>query len=192
MVTWSMIDFEADDALAAAARSYAEDARVTQVRIASPDKDLCQCVVGDRVVLYDRKKQQVTDEPGVLARLGVPPASVPGFLALVGDAADGIPGIPRWGEKSAAKVLAHYGQVANIPDAAASWAVSLRGADALARELAAHREEVMLYELLATLRFDVPLAEDLDALLWRGPTPDLAAFCDELGIPDLTPRLTGN
>jgi 5'-3' exonuclease len=192
MVTWSMIDFEADDALATGARRYAEDARVTQVRIASPDKDLCQCVSADRVVLYDRKKQQATDEPGVLTRLGVPPASVPGFLALVGDTADGIPGIPRWGEKSAAKVLAHYGQVANIPDDASKWAVSLRGADALARELSARREEVKLYELLATLRFDVPLVEDLDALRWRGPTPDLAAFCDELGIPDLTPRLTGN
>jgi len=116
---------------------------------------------------------------------------VPGFLALVGDTADGIPGVPRWGEKSAAKVLSHYGQVENIPDQASAWAVSVRGADALSRELAARREEVRLYEQLATLRFDVPLAEDLDALRWRGPTPDLAALCEELGIPDLTPRLAG-
>ena len=191
MVTWSMVAFEADDAMATGARRYAEDARVSQVRIASPDKDMCQCVLGRRVVLYDRKKQVTTDEPGVLARLGIPPASVPGFLALVGDTADGIPGVPRWGEKSAAKALQHYGQVAEIPDDARQWAVSVRGADALARELAAHREEVKLYELLATLRFDVPLAEDLDALRWRGPSPDLAPFCEELGIPDLTPRLAG-
>jgi 5'-3' exonuclease len=191
MITWSMIEFEADDALATAARRFAADPRVSQVRIASPDKDFCQCIQGERVVLYDRKKQLVTDEPGVSTRLGVPPASVPGFLALVGDTADGIPGVPRWGEKSAAKVLQHYGQVASIPDDAAVWAVSLRGADALARELAAHRAEVQLYEQLATLRFDVPLVEDLDALRWRGPSPELASFCEELGIPDLTPRLSG-
>ncbi len=191
IITWSMIDFEADDALATGARRYAEDPRVRQVRIASPDKDLCQCVVGQRVVLYDRKKQAVTDEPGVFTRLGVPPASVPGFLAPVGDTADGIPGVPRWGEKSAAKVQQHYGQVAAIPDDAKQWAVSVRGADALARELAAHRAEVELYERLATLRFDVPLAEDLDALRWQGPSPDLAPLCEDLGIPDLTPRLSG-
>lgn len=191
MITWSMIEFEADDALATGARRYAEDVRVKQVRIASPDKDLCQCVTGQRVVLYDRKKQAATDEPGVMARLGVPPASVPGFLALVGDTADGIPGVPRWGEKSAAKVLQHYGQVADIPDDASKWAVSVRGADALARELAAHRSEVELYERLATLRFDVPLLEDLDALRWRGPSADLTPFCEELGILDLTPKLAG-
>lgn len=191
IVTWSMIEFEADDALATGARRYAEDPRVRQVRIASPDKDLCQCVTGERIVLYDRKKQAATNEPGVLTRLGVPPVSVPGFLALVGDTADGIPGVPRWGEKSAAKVLQHYGQVAAIPDDARQWAVSVRGADALARELAAHRTEVELYERLATLRFDVPLLEDLDALRWRGPSADLGPLCDELGIPDLTPRLAG-
>ncbi|MFT3928377.1 MAG: 5'-3' exonuclease H3TH domain-containing protein [Myxococcales bacterium] len=191
IVTWSMIDFEADDALATGARRYAADERVQQVRIASPDKDLCQCVSGQRVVLLDRRKQAITDEPGVSVRLGVPPASVPGFLALVGDTADGIPGVPRWGEKSAAKVLSHYGLVENIPDQASAWAVTVRGADALARELASHRAEVVLYEKLATLRFDVPLEEDLDALRWRGPTPDLAVFCEELGMPDLTPRLSG-
>ncbi len=189
IVAWSMIEFEADDALATAARRFAEDPRVAQVRIASPDKDLCQCVSGQRIVLYDRKKQQITDEPGVSVRLGVPPGSVPGFLALVGDTADGIPGIPRWGEKSAAKVLSHYGQVASIPDQASSWTVAVRGAEALARELAARREEVRLYEQLATLRFDVPLTEDLEALRWRGPTADLATLCGELGIEDLTPRL---
>ena len=191
IVTWSMLEFEADDALATGARRYAADERVRQVRIASPDKDLCQCVSGQRVVLLDRKKRTITDEAGVSARLGVPPVSVAGFLALVGDTADGIPGVPRWGEKSAAKLLAHYGTVAAIPDDESAWAVSVRGAGALARELAAHRAEVQLYEQLATLRFDVPLAEDLDALRWRGPTPDLAVLCAELGMADLTPRLSG-
>jgi 5'-3' exonuclease len=190
MVTWSMMEFEADDALATGARRYAQDPRVTQVRIASPDKDLCQCVVADRVVLYDRKKRQITDEAGVMTRLGVTPAQVAPWLALVGDTADGIPGVPRWGEKSAAKVLAIYGRIADIPERASEWKVSVRGADALALELARHRELVELYEVLATLRFDVPLAEDLEALRWRGPSPDLPLLCRELGIDDLTPRLT--
>jgi 5'-3' exonuclease len=190
IVTWSMIEFEADDALATGAHRYADDPRVEQVRIASPDKDFCQCVRGQRIVLYDRKKQLVTDEPGALERLGVPPASVPAFLALVGDTADGIPGIPRWGEKSAAKVLSAYGRIEQIPDQAKDWSVSVRGAEALARELSGAREAAALYEQLATLRFDVPLAEDLDALAWRGPTPDLPALCEELGVSDVVERVS--
>ena len=185
LVTWSMIEFETDDALATFAARAALDARVEQVRICSPDKDFCQCVRGERVVLYDRKKRLVTDEPGVSQRLGVTPAQVPAFLALVGDTADGIPGIPRWGEKSAARVLAHYGSLAAVPREA-PWDLSLRGAEALRAELAAAGEQVALYETLATLRLDVPLTETLDDLAWRGPrTDELRALCAELEMDEL-------
>lgn len=190
LVTWSMIEFEADDALAAFAARAALDPLVTQVRICSPDKDLCQCVEGERVVLYDRKKQLVTDEAGVLRRLGVAPKLVPAFLALVGDSADGIPGVPRWGEKSAARVLMHFGGLGAIPREGA-WDVSVRGAEALRLELARAGELVDLYEMLATLRLDVPLAESLADLAWRGPRRDeLRALCAELEAPQLLPGLT--
>ncbi len=192
MVTWSMIEFEADDALATFALRAAAAPEVTQVRIVSPDKDLCQCVRGDRVVLYDRKKKQILDEAGVHTRLGVRPMQVPAFLALVGDTADGIPGIPRWGERSSAVVLAHFDTIASIPDRAASWGVSVRGADALARELASHREAVRLYEQLATLRLDVPLNETIDDLAWRGPRMDeLEALCREIEAPEDVQRIRG-
>jgi 5'-3' exonuclease len=173
IVTWSMIDFETDDALATFAGRAADDPRVAQVRITSPDKDFCQCVRGSRVVLYDRKKQQITDEAGVHARMGVAPAQVPALLALVGDTADGIPGIPRWGEKSAQAVLARYGSLDAIPDDPARWDIAVRGKDALARELSARREDARLYETLATLRYDVPLAESLDDLRIREGDPQL-------------------
>jgi 5'-3' exonuclease len=183
MVTWSMIDFETDDALATFAVRAAEDPRVDQVRIVSPDKDFCQCVRGDRVVLYDRKKKLVTNEAGALERMGVPPAQVPALLALVGDTADGIPGIPRWGEKSAAAVLRHYGSLSAIPDDPARWDLAIRGKDALARELAAQRPEAALYERLATLRTDVPLSESLDDLQYRGPVDDaMKALLAELEL----------
>jgi 5'-3' exonuclease len=186
IVTWSMIEFETDDALATFAARAALDARVEQVRICSPDKDFCQCVRGERVVLYDRKKRLVTDEQGVAQRLGVTPAQVPAFLALVGDTADGIPGIARWGEKSAARVLAHYGSLAAVPRET-PWDLTLRGAEALRTELAAAGEQVALYETLATLRLDVPLAETLDDLAWRGPrTDELRALCAELEMDQLT------
>jgi 5'-3' exonuclease len=185
MVTWSMVDFEADDALAAFAARAAEDPRVAQVRIVSPDKDLCQCVRQSRVVTYDRKKRLVTDEDGVMARLGVSPPQVPALLALVGDTADGIPGIPRWGEKSAQAALRRYGSLAAIPDDPAQWDVPVRGKDALARELSARREEAALYEVLATLRTDVPLAESLDDLAYRGPVePALAELLAELELSE--------
>jgi 5'-3' exonuclease len=186
MVTWSMIDFETDDALATFAARAALEPEVQQVRICSPDKDFCQCVRGERVVLYDRKKRLITDEPGVFTRLGVTPAQVPSYLALVGDTADGIPGVPRWGEKSASRVLGHYGSLAAIPREA-SWDLTLRGADALRTELAAAGEQVILYETLARLRLDVPLAESLADLAWRGPRSDeLRALCTELDMPELT------
>jgi 5'-3' exonuclease len=189
LVAWSMIEFEADDALATGARLYAADPRVTQVRITTPDKDMCQCVQGDRVVLYDRKKKLVTDEAGVHARLGVGPAQVPAYLALVGDTADGIPGIARWGEKGAAAVLNRYLTIDAIPRDANGWDVNVRGKAALSAELEVAREHAALYETLATLRYDVPLSENVDALEWRGPQLDaLRALCTEIGAEDVLER----
>jgi 5'-3' exonuclease len=186
MVTWSMIDFETDDALATFAARAALAPEVGQVRICSPDKDFCQCVRGERVVLYDRKKRLVTDEAGAIARLGVEPTQVPAFLALVGDTADGIPGVPRWGEKSAARVLAHYRSLAAIPRDA-PWDLALRGAEALRLELARLGDQVTLYEQLATLRLDVPLSESIADLCYRGPDREaLRALCADLEIPELS------
>jgi len=169
VVTWPMIDFEADDALATMAARGAADAAVTQVVICSPDKDLTQCVEGQRVVCRDRMRNRLFDVAGVEERLGVAPASVPDYLALVGDSADGIPGVPRWGAKSAAAVLAHHAHLEQIPDDAARWGVKVRGASALAQSLAGAREEARLYRTLATLRRDAPLEETPEALRWRGP-----------------------
>jgi 5'-3' exonuclease len=190
LTTWSMIDFEADDAIATAAARFAADPRVTQVRIASPDKDFGQCVRGQRVVFYDRKNKIITDEDGVRARLGVSPAQVPAWLALVGDTADGIPGIDKWGEKSAANVLNHYLTIAAIPAQASAWQVNTRGKDALAKALNEGREEAELYEVLATLRTDVPLSETLDDLAWRGvQQEELRTLCQELNADDVLERL---
>ncbi|MBX3270952.1 MAG: flap endonuclease [Sandaracinaceae bacterium] len=190
VVVWPMIDFEADDAIATAAARFAGDARVERVVLASPDKDLCQCVIGERVVAWDRMRDVVLDEPGVLAKHGVPPAAIPDLLALVGDSADGIPGVPRWGAKSAAAVLRRYGALEAIPLDAGAWDVPVRGAAALARSLAEHREAAALYKVLATLRRDAPLEEDLDALAWRGADrAAIAALAEELGEP-IAPRIT--
>jgi 5'-3' exonuclease len=190
LVTWSMVEFEADDALATFAARAAADDRVEAVRIATPDKDLCQCVQGERVTLWDRKTGKLTGEAGVLARLGVVPARVPALLGLVGDTADGIPGVPRWGEKSAQAVLAHYASIAEIPTDAARWPVKLRGAAALAESLAGQREAALLYERLATLRTDVPLAEVVDGLRWRGPdAARLAALCTRLRADEVPARV---
>ena len=181
LVTWPMIEFEADDALATMAERGAADVGVTQVVICSPDKDLTQCVRAERVVCRDRMRNKVFDVVGVQARLGVLPASVPDYLALVGDDADGIPGVPRWGAKSAAAVLASYQHLEHIPDAAESWRVKVRGASALADSLKGARKEADLYRTLATLRRDVPLAETPESLRWHGPDePGLRALAAEL------------
>lgn len=193
IVTWSMLEFEADDALASFAARAAEDPRVEQVRICSPDKDLCQCVRGERVVLWDRKKRVATGDAGVRERLGVLPDRVPAWLALVGDSADGIPGIPRWGARGAACVLEKYASVAAIPLDAAQWGIEVRGARALAAELAAQREAALLYEQLATLRADVPLSESVDDLRHRGPRMgELEQLCAEIGAPDVVERFRGS
>ena len=159
--------------------------------ICSPDKDLSQCVVGRRVICRDRLRGNDRDEAGVVARFGVPPASIPDWLALVGDSADGIPGIPGWGEKSAARVLARYGRLEAIPDDGTRWEVEVRGRERLAASLRERREEAALYRRLATLRTDVPLAEGLADLEWRGARRrDLEALCREIGYGELLARVT--
>lgn len=192
VVVWPMVRYEADDALATGAHRYAEDA--DQVVVCSPDKDLAQCVRGDRVVLEDRMRGTILDEAGVSAKFGVSPRSIPDWLALVGDTADGIPGIPRWGAKSAATVLARYGHIDAIPDDAARWDVTVRGAASLAAELAARRGEAELYRTLATLRTDVPLPQSLPDLEWRGADRErLVDLCASIGFErfvDRVPRFT--
>ena len=190
VVVWSMVEFEADDALATAASRFRDDPAIEQVVICSPDKDLSQCVAGSRVICRDRLRRLDRDEAGVLARFGVKPASIPDWLALVGDTADGIPGIPGWGEKSAAAVLARYERIEAIPDDARSWRVDVRGRERLAAALAARREDAELYRRLATLRSDVPLAETLADLEWRGaPRRALERLTTAIGAADLLARV---
>jgi 5'-3' exonuclease len=182
LVTWSMIEFEADDALAAFAARAEGDPEVERVLITTPDKDLAQCVRGTRIVCYDRQRDLVLDEPAVMQKFGVAPASIPDFLALVGDAADGIPGVPRWGKKSAATVLRRFGAIERIPASPREWGVAVRGAEALASSLVEFREEARLYKELATLRVDVPLTETVRELEWRGANRrELAELCEEIG-----------
>ncbi|MCK6547035.1 flap endonuclease [Myxococcota bacterium] len=190
IVVWPMIELEADDALASGAARYAADPRVRQVFVCSPDKDMAQTVQGTRVVMLDRRKKVVIDEAAVIAKWGVPPASIPDWLALVGDTADGYPGLPRWGEKSASAVLARYGTIDAIPDDARAWTVSVRGADALAESLRAGRDAAKLYRVLATLRTDAALTETLDDLEWRGADhPALTALTEALGDGELVGRV---
>jgi 5'-3' exonuclease len=192
ITTWPMIEFEADDAIATAAHRFAKLPEVSRVVIASPDKDLTQCLVDEKTVCWDRVRDSWLDAGGVEQKFGVKPASIPDYLALVGDTADGIPGVPRWGAKSAATVLAAYAHLEHIPTDAREWRAKVRGAEALAQNLAAMREQALLYRTLATLRRDVPLVETLDELCWRGPREaELSALCEELGEPSILPRLRG-
>jgi 5'-3' exonuclease len=191
IVVWPMVEFEADDAIAAAAVRWRNDPGVEQVVLCTPDKDMAQCVRGSRVVCLDRLRRRVLDEAGVIGKFGVPPESIPDWLALVGDAADGYPGVPRWGSKSASAVLAVYGHLESIPDRDAEWHVSVRGAPALAASLREHREEAYLYRGLATLRADVPLAEELDDLRWQGARrPELTELCRDIEDTDFVERVT--
>jgi 5'-3' exonuclease len=190
MVTWPMTEFEADDALATAAAKFRDAPGVTQVVICSPDKDLCQCVRGNSVVTFDRRREIVLDEDGVHEKFGVSPQSIPDYLALVGDAADGIPGIARWGAKSASIVLSKFVHLENIPDDHEQWNVKVRGAATLSRNLAEQRGKAMLYRTLATLRADAPIDESLDDLRWKGPDrPALEALCEDLGERALLDRI---
>jgi 5'-3' exonuclease len=187
VTVWSMKEHEADDALATAAARFAP--QVGQVRVMSPDKDLGQCVSGTRVVQVERKSGRELDEAAVRALRGVGPSSIPDLLALTGDTADGIPGLKGFGEKSAAAVLARWEHLERIPASAADWDVKVRGAEKLAATLAAQREEALLYRRLATLVTDAPLAEDLEALAFRGvPREAFLAWCERLGVGSLRER----
>lgn len=187
IVTWPLTEFEADDGMATGAAVYGRDPRVERVYLCSPDKDLAQCVQGERVVMLDRMRRRLIDEAGVHEKFGVGPESIPDYLALVGDDADGIPGIPRWGAKSSAAVLSRYVHVDAIPLDAADWDVKVRGAATLAANLAERREDAFLYRRLATLRTDVPLDESLDDLEWRGVDAALPALLEELGDERFVP-----
>jgi 5'-3' exonuclease len=178
VTVWAMVEEEADDALAAAARIAAEDPEVRRVLICTPDKDLAQSVRGIRVVQWHRRGNKIVDEDGVVARFGVGPASIPDYLALVGDAADGYPGLPGWGAKSAAAVLAKFKHIEAIPDDPAEWRVNAANAGGLARTLSRDRELALRFRELATLRADLPLFESIDALRWNGPSPDFAPFAE--------------
>ena len=183
IVVWPMTEFEADDAIATAAARWAEDDRVSQVIICSPDKDLCQMVSGQDVVCLDRRKKIVTDENGVIEKFGVLPTSIPDYLALVGDAADGIPGVARWGAKGTSTVLSQFSHVEDIPADPAAWNPAPRGAKGLAENLSAAQDEVALYKALAMLRLDVPIAETLDDLEWVGANESAyKTLCQELGF----------
>jgi len=179
-----MVEFEADDALASAAAKALLDPRVEQVVICSPDKDLAQCVQGTRVVQTDRVRKITRDEAGIVAKFGVPPASIPDYLALVGDSADGFPGLPGWGPKSAAVVLSRFAHIDAIPEDPRTWGTAVRGAAALAETLNRNRERAQLFRQLATLRTDVPVFESVDELEWRGPTLALPAFRRRIAVDD--------
>jgi 5'-3' exonuclease len=173
---WAMIEYEADDALAAAAIRAAADPRVKQVRICTPDKDLAQCVSGTRIVQEDRLRRTIRDEAGVVAKFGVPPLSIPDYLALVGDSSDGYPGISGWGAKSAAAVLAKFQHINQIPADWRNWGVNVARPGALSAALEKDRPLAMLFRDLATLRSDIHVFDDVNELEWKGPTPAFDAF----------------
>jgi len=179
VTVWPMVEFEADDALASGAHALESDARVGRVIICTPDKYLAQCVRGTRIVQLDRRTRTMRDEAGVVARFGVAPASIPDYLALVGDASDGYPGLPGWGPKSAAAVLSRFRHLEAIPEDSREWHVNARNAASLARVLASDRERALLFRTLATLRTDIPLVSNADELEWTGPTPAFRALAEE-------------
>ena len=188
VTVWAMVDDEADDALASAAAVAADDPAVDQVVICTPDKDLGQCVVGQRVVQLDRRKSVVYDEAGVTAKFGVAPASIPDYLALVGDSADGFPGLPGWGARSAAAVLGRWGTIEAIPADARAWGVDVRRSPLLAATLRQQRELALLFKRLATLRIDRSLLGSVDELRWSGPSSSFAGVCARLDAPQLAAR----
>lgn len=184
VLVWPMVEFEADDALAAAAAKAALNKNVDRVVICTPDKDLSQCVVGSRVVQLDRRRETTRDEAGVIEKFGVKPASIPDYLALVGDTADGYPGLPGWGAKATAAVLSHYEHLENIPQDAKQWPASIRGAAKLATTLFGSYDDALLFRRLATLRLDVPVFEDLDELRWKGPHSSFDATATRIKVSD--------
>ena len=178
---WPMVEFEADDAMGSAAKIAAADARVDRVMLCTPDKDLGQCVTQDgRIVQFDRRRETLIDFAGVIAKFGVPPLSIPDYLALVGDTADGIPGVPGWGAKTTGLVLARYGHLEDIPLEAGKWDVSVRGAGKLVNALAANYENAILYRRLATIETDAPTIVSVDELEWKGPGTNCEAALHEI------------
>ncbi|MFZ1042139.1 MAG: 5'-3' exonuclease H3TH domain-containing protein [Anaerolineales bacterium] len=197
VVVWPMVEFEADDALATATAHFKKNKSVDQIVICSPDKDLAQLVSGKRIVCWDRRREIVLDEKGVTKKFGVRPPSIPDWLALVGDSADGYPGVPGWGAKSSSAVLAHFEHLESIPNDASKWklkTITPGRAASLAESLREHREDVLLYRKLATLRDDVPIKEKLSDLKWQGAYDESKKICYKLGderIPERIPRWRG-
>jgi len=190
VVVWPMVYYEADDALASAAAKAALDMRVNRVLICSPDKDLSQCVAGTRVVQIDRRREILRDEAGVVAKFGVTPRSIPDFLAVVGDSADGYPGIPGWGQKAAASCLSHYPHLEIIPKSWQQWHPSIRKARSLCDSLFGNWGDAVLFRTLATLRVDVPLFDEIDALKWNGPRREFEILCNRMNSRSLFARAT--
>jgi 5'-3' exonuclease len=188
VVVWPEVEFEADDALASAAVKAARDKKVEQVLICTPDKDLAQCVSGTRVVQLDRRREIVRDEAGVVEKFGVKPESIPDYLAVVGDTADGYPGLTGWGEKAAALTFSKYPHLEDIPKDWQKWNPAIRRARVLADTLFGAWEEALLFRKLATLRFDAPVFEKVEELRWKGPTPEFAKMCERLKAPALVER----
>ena len=189
VVVWPMVDYEADDALASAADKAAKDDRVKQVLICTPDKDLSQCVVGRRVVQLDRRREIVRDEAGVVAKFGIKPQSIPDFLAVVGDTADGFPGLRGWGVKAAALTLSQYPHLESIPKDWREWHPSIRRARLLSESLHNSWSEALLFRTLATLRLDVPVFESVEDLRWKGPRPSFEDYCRRMRSRDLLARV---
>ena len=188
VTVWPMVEWEADDALASAAAALRADPAVEQVRIHTVDKDLAQCVVGARVVQIDRRKDLVLDEPGVVEKYGIAPESIPDWLALVGDSADGFPGIPGWGKSTSSTVLARYRHLEQIPVDGLQWDVRVRGQVALAKTLVENLKLVLLFRDLATLRTEPPVVDSVDTLRWTGPRPEFVKIAQQVGAHTLVAR----
>jgi 5'-3' exonuclease len=190
VVVWPMVYYEADDALASAAAKAAKDDRVRQVLICTPDKDLGQCVVETRVVQLDRRRGILRDEAGVVVKFGVKPESIPDYLAVVGDSADGFPGLPGWGPKAAALTLSQYPHLESIPKDWREWHPSIRKAQQLSESLVNAWNDALLFRTLATLRLDVPVFDTVEDLRWKGPRPNFEERCQQMKSPDLLSRVT--
>jgi 5'-3' exonuclease len=188
VLVWPMVYFEADDALAAAAAKAAQDERVKKVLICTPDKDLAQCVVGDRVVQLDRRRNIVRDEPGIVAKFGVSPQSIPDYLAVVGDSADGYPGLRGWGERAAALTFSQYPHFEDVPRNWQEWHPSIKRARALSECLFASWDEALLFRTLATLRLDVPVFDSVEELRWKAPRANFEEYALRLKAPELIER----
>ena len=189
VLVWPMVYYEADDALASAAAKAAKDERVSQVLICTPDKDLAQCVAGSRIVQLDRRRDIVRDEAGVIEKFGVAPQSIPDYLAVVGDTADGFPGVPGWGVKAAAQTFSQYPHLENIPKDWRAWHPSIRKARALSESLFNTWNDALLFRTLATLRSDVPVFDSVEDLRWKGPRDNFEELCRKMNAPNLLRRV---